>query len=375
MAVTFEIHLHTDQGQRLDVLSYPLIWFEAVRTVNVIGTLEVRLPYGRIPSNWLKRDYILTIQRAISGGARVTALETVYRIYKWRHYRDAAGMAFTVIYARDANDLLRRRSIAYYAQSAQASKSATAADNIIKALVRENLASTASDYASSTLRGLNATAFTVQADLGLGASTSKGCSWRRLIEVCQELAAASWNAGTYLAFDVVVRPGLGSELRTYTGQRGIDRRSGGNALTLSEASGTLTGVEEIYDYSELVTTVYAGGKGEEALRIVQSASTTPPNGPTSRIETFTTAFDGETAAYVLAEANSRLSAGRGKISFAANFQETASCVFGRDINFGDYVRAEGFSTTYDVRADTVILRMDEQGQEFIGIALKAEATL
>lgn len=375
MAPTHELHLHNDRGDRLAILTCPLISFETVRSVNTIGTLKFSMPFGTVPSNWLQQDYGVLIMRSTPGGTMAILHETLYLIQKVRH-RNEAGKRVTTVECVDANDLLRGRIIAYYAQSSQAAKSAIAADNMLKDFIQENLSSTASDYASSTSRGLAAGTLAVQADLTLAPTRSKNCAWRNLYDILREVCNDSRTQGTYLAFDIVVKPGLGLEFRTYTGQRGIDRRSGTNAVILSEAAGTLINAELTMDYTQVCTTIYAGGRGEESARIIQTASdTTRIRTNKSRREDFIQAFQGETAAYVLGEAQAELANRRPKLSFSAEFQETPTVRYGVDVGFGDYVRCDEFGYLLDCRMDTVSLAVDEEGRERLDVALRSETLL
>lgn len=375
MAPTHELHLHNDRGDRLIILTYPVVTFATVRSVNTIGTLEFTLPYGVVPRNWLQQDYSVLIWRSLPGGTMSVLHETLYLIQVVTH-RNEAGRRMTRVQCVDANDLLRRRIIAYYAQSAQAAKSATVADNMLKDFIQENLSSTASDYASSTSRGLAAGTLAVQADLSLAPAVSKNCAWRNLYDVLREVCNNSRTSGTYLAFDIIVKPGLGLEFRTYIGQRGIDRRSGTNALILSEAAGTLINATLQMDYSQVCTTIYAGGRGEESARIIQTASdTTRIRTNKSRIEDFIQAFQGETTAYVLGEAQAELAQRRPRLSFSAELQETPAVRYGIDVNFGDYVRCDEFDTLLDCRLDTVALAVGEDGRESLDVALRSETLL
>lgn len=374
MSASYEFHLHDSLGRRLAILP-TYISAEMVRSVNTVGTLTLRLPYGMIRSSWLQQDYILVPWRSINGGTRTVHTETVYLIQKIKH-ADRDGQITTMLECVDSNELLRRRCIAYYAGTAQAAKSAAPADNIMKAFVRENLASTASDYAGSTSRGLSASGFLVQADLGLGATTSKAAAWRNLYDVLRDLADDSRQRGTWLAFDMAVRPGLGQEFRTYAGQRGIDRRSGSSAVLVSQAAGTLINTELLLDYSQAATTVYAGGKGEQSARLIQSASdTTRIKSPAGRIEHFTTAYQGETAAYVLSEAQADLASRRPRVTLSGQIQESHALQYGRNLNFGDYVQVEGFGMTLDARLDTLITTLGDDGSEQIVALLRSETLL
>lgn len=375
MSASYEVHLHNDLGKRLIILSQPLISLDSVRMVNTVGTLTLKLPYGVLDPAFLSVDYQILVWRSINGTARFLMHQTLYYIQSWTHTNNA-GDRQTTIECVDALDVLRRRLIAYYAGTAQAQKAAAPADNLMKAFVRENLASTASDYAGSTARGLSASGFTVEADLSLGASLTKAAAWRNLYDVLRELADSSRTGGTWLAFDLIVRIGFGLEFRVFAGQRGIDRRSGSNALVLSEAAGTLINVSVTTDYSDLATTVYAGGPGEQSDRIISSASNALlVRTNVGRREEFTTAYQGTSLGYVTNEAEAALALRRPRRTFTADIQETTRTVYDRDVGFGDYVKAEGFGITVDARLDGVRTVLDSSGLETITVALRAEEAL
>lgn len=375
MTTTYEAHFHNDLGQRLAILSQQFISFDSTRMVNTIGTLKILLPYGAIPASFIQLDFVILIWKSINGGPRVLMHETVYQMQRWKHYDDA-DQRITVIECVDILDLLRRRWIAYYAGSAQAKKASAPADNLMKAFVRENLASTASDYAGATDRGLAASSLIVDADLSLAASVSKAAAWRNLYDVLRELADASRTAGIWLCFDFVVEVGRGATFRTFINQRGIDRRSGPNAVILSESAGTLINAALATDFDGFATTIYAGGPGEESDRIVSSASN-PLLVRTNvgRYEDFTTAYQGTTLGYVTDEAESALALRRPRQTLTGDIQETTSLIYDRDIGFGDYVLAEGFDTVTAARLDGVRTVLDSSGRETITVALRAETVL
>lgn len=374
MSVSYEVHVHNDLGQRLAILAQTFVSIDAIRMVNTVGTLTLTLPYGVLDPAFLHEDYAILVWRSINGGPRILMHETFYFIQTWTHSsRDEQQM--TVIECVDALDLLRRRRIAYYAGSAEAQKAAAPADDLMKAFVRENLASTASDYAGTTDRGIGASSLGVDPDLGLGASTTKAAAWRLLYDVLRELADTSRANGTWLAFDMVPVVGQGLVFRTFAGQRGIDRRSGSNAVILSESAGTLINVDVITDFSGFATHIYAGGPGEESARIVEVASN-PLLVRTNigRREDFTTAYQGTTSGYVANEAEAALTLRSPRRALTAEIQASTSLIFDRDIGFGDYVQAEGFDFIGTARLDGVHTVLDSSGRETIRVMLRAEGS-
>lgn len=375
MSASYEVHVHTDVGVRLLILSQPIISLESVRAVNTVGTLAVTVPFGVIPDSYIQFNFIILVWRSIDGNTRQIMNQTLYYMQRWTH-RDRDGNKTTTIECVDALHLLRRRLIAYYAGSAEAQKAAAPADDQMKAFVRENLASTASDYAGATDRGLSATTLTVEPDLSLGASIAKAAAWRVLYDVLRELADASRTAGTWLAFDLIPVAGQGLNFRVFRNQRGIDRRVGANAVLISEASGTLIESELITDYSEVATHVYAGGPGEMSNRIIGTASNTAlVQSVSGRVEDWTTGYQGTTQAYVTDEAEAALTLRRPRQTATGQIQQSTSLIWGRDIDFGDYVRAQMFGIVVDARLDGVQTTLDSSGQETILVALRSETVL
>lgn len=373
MATAYEIRINTDLSVRLAVLGGGQ-WssFMARRVINNVGSLELVLPAGAVDPAILRRDYIISILRSVDGGAPTLLHEQNYLLRRI----DMDGVARTItLTAYDLNDLLRRRIIAYYAGSAQARKT-DQADDLMKALVRENLGSGATDYDGDTTRAIAASRMTVQADLGLGPSMTKGCAWREtLLDVLREIADTSTTAGTWLGFDLVGGMGTPPEFRTYIGQRGTDRRA--TMVPLSEASGTLANPMLTYDWTDEKTAIYAGGRGEEEDRIIQTALDETRIGQSywGRSEAFVYASQAETDAAALTEARAKLNSARPRKIFTADFTDSPGVQYGRDVVFGDQVRATAFGRYFDCRIDAVALGVDSSGAESVAVALRSETLL
>jgi hypothetical protein len=138
------------------------------------------------------------------------------------------------VIALDANMILASRYVAYYANSAggQTSKTGFAGD-LMKAVVAENVSSTANDYTGTAnvasglipARGIPASLYAVQVNAcRRGQAISMSFSWRQVLAVFQDMADASNTAGIYIAFDTIT-DGFGHlEFRTYANQRGNDHR-------------------------------------------------------------------------------------------------------------------------------------------------------
>lgn len=278
-----------------------------------------------------------------------------------------------VLSGYDLNSLLNRRIVAYAAASAQAQKTG-AADNLIKAIVRENLGSSA-----IAARDLSASGFTVQADVSLGTSLSKGFSWRNLLLVLQEIADASHSTeATSVYFGIVpLNLGWDCEFRTNIQQWGNDHRfqtGTQGAVIFSLELGNISDASRQREYRNELNYAYAGGQGEESARIIQEASDTVRIGssPFNRREIFVDARGLADTASVLAEAQAAVRSGRPRNFFSGNITNIGQYIYGRDYFHGDYVSAFYLGELIDCRIETVQVRISGGGDEQVSFTLRSE---
>lgn len=318
-----------------------------VRRVNAIGSGQMQVPASALNPRWLEKDFIIVPMRSLDGGVPSVLDGTAWFL---TGYDDDLDRDVITLIFEDANTLLMRRIIAYAAASAEASKTGLA-DNLIKAIVRENLGALAID----TARRLDSSLFTVQADLGLGATVTLDSSREYVLPALQDAAKQSEQNGTFLAFDMVFTPNVGFEFRTFIGQRGVDRRSGVSKVLIGRQYGNLEGARESYDWSNEKNAMYAGGQGEEDQRLVGTAVDTQraTKTPWARREGFANSYQAKTQTSVDNAAKGGLRGGQPKARIIGNFIDTKAVRYGLHVNFGDYVRIEGRSRSFDARFNVV----------------------
>lgn len=313
-----------------------------------------------LPDGDVQRDRRLLIERTAIGGGQELLGERAWLLRRVVTELGPSGAETTSLHFADGIHLLNRFIVAYNAGSAQANKTA-AADTMIRDIVQENLGSSAGS------RALDSAYFTAPAALGTGPTISKSFSRRNVLLVCQEIADAATEAGTYVSFDVLLI-GKRLTLQTYVTRRGVDRRIGSNnALPVGPAYGNVATFVRNIDHGEEATVVYAAGQGEGADREVQTASRPDLiNGlPFGRIEALRDARQidfGNTAA-LLDEAETRLRQLRPRIQYDARMADTSAARYGRDYRFGDLLTVEYRDQTVDMRVDGVSIRVagaDEQ---------------
>lgn len=337
------------------------------RVTNDTGVAVLRYA-GELSARLLRLDNLVLIYRSING---VTTLvtDTAWMIRSWRFTLDGSGQRSTEIIAYSGNYLLSSRGVAYQTRSAQSTKSG-AADNLIKEVVRENLGSSATDTAR-TIAGIS-----VQADTGQGQSIDVVVGWRNsVLTVAQELADASTDAGTYIAFDLVTTTPGQWEFRTFANQRGVDRRVPGGTLPLLLGTdyGNLADVEYVADYSDLGTAAYALGDGAGSRRRVQTATNDAAIAlsPYNRREVYVEANNATTANQVLRAARSALRRQRARVTMQGRIVETPSTRYGIDWQWGDYVTATAFGVTLNARIDAISVSI-ESGRETVDAWVRSD---
>lgn len=368
-------------GKRQAVVQ-DIISLEAGRLVNNVGVLTFSVP-GYYPRELFKRDGIIELWRAPKGAAFQLAFEQLWFLRDWRLVGSGA-LEYWSCQAYDGLFLLgdpaqrRGRAIAYAASTSQTDKIG-AADNLIKAIARENLGSLATD----TNRNLS-TYVSIQPDFSLGASVSKAFSWRNTLTVMQELAAASTAAGTYLAFDIVcvIPPSqaggrtLELQFRTYTAQRGVDHRypAGQDPVLIGPDYGNLEDYELAFLASEEANYVYALGQGEGVDRAVLTASDTGRIGvsPFGRRETTVDSRQTDSLTALQDDADAALREGRPKISLNGTLVDTDQARYGVQWNYGDYLTAQVRSYAFDARADSLALKFDRDNGDRVFCQIRGE---
>lgn len=325
----YELYLSTALGVRIAPLTRwtALTWS---LSANGIGQVELALPAHVFDRGLYAVDRRLEVWRQPTGGAMGLA-----GVYLLRAVERATETAQSVtLRGPSVDDLLDRRIVAYPAGSAQANKTGPA-DDLMKAFVRENLGS----LATVAARDLSAMGFSVQGDLGQAPEVTKGCAWRHLFPVLQELAETSAALGTPLWFRIAPVAG-GLELQTRVGQPGADRT--GMAQPFSLESGALANARLVEDWRDEANHIYGTGQGiedaREVVEVVDAEAQTAS--PYNRREALADGRTYSTTAGLTAFANNRLREGRARRTFMADLLDVPGARLGVDWEFGDRVVAQ-----------------------------------
>lgn len=333
-----------------------------------VGVLELELPRS-FNTRLLFRDGRIAPWRTLDGRPSYNDNGAQYTIETLR-YRSAS----TFLRAYHMTGLLDRRIIAYAAGSAYAKKAAAPADNQLKAFWAENAGSSISsaDRDGVETQADISTYVTTQANLGTGANVAKAAARRKLLNVARELCETSTTAGTYMTFEIIAPSESTLELRTYTTQRGVDRRaSTASPVILREQAGVLENAQLEIDWHNEKTFTIAGGQGEGAERLITTAVDVTRMGvsPFGRVEDFLDMSNVDNTTSLQDDADSGLWQGRPLITFTGDLIETPALTRGIQFDLGDLVTCEDPQThqQYDVRLDMV----SESKEQSSRIALRS----
>jgi hypothetical protein len=356
--MSWEIWLCDPFGVRLRSLDQALA-FEAARVINQVGGFSVRLA-GDFDLRNVGRDYLVEFWRN-GRWFNTGLLRRVRRV-------ETAGVETVEISGPDVMHLLRRRIVAHYAGSASASKT-DYIDDMMKDIVREN-------FSAPTDTARTWSLLSVAADVSDGPMVTRGFAWRNVHEVLIDLSLAAEQAGAAVYFYLAPIFGVSGvtwQFRTAATQPGIDR-TGDDRLMFGREFGNLANPELDEDYSDEATWVYAGGQGEGAERVTQTAHSTgrAAASPWGRIEVFEDARNETHPNGVQARADGRLAEQQPRLRFSGDLLETPQCRYGIDWSWGDRVVVSYAGRQWNGLVKVASFGVDGSGEEQLSARIDAD---
>lgn len=344
------------------------------RTVNNIGEMTLTLP-DIYPSGIFQRDTRIYVQRSVAGKPLVVDLETCWLVQDIAKTLNSEGLATLTLRCVDTIAILSYYIVPYNANNTAVpgSLKLQAMDDMMKAIVRENMGSLASD----TTRNLGGY-LAVQADSTQAPVLKKEFSKRVVLDVLREIAEASFESGTYLAFDIVLtNPSTGQlEFRTYVQQRGEDHRFPGGSppLVLDTETDILADVSSDEKHADEKTYVYVGGQGLGNIRPVVTASDPVRIGASAfgRREIFVDDNNTDDVTVLQTDADLALKKHNVIREITATLNDQATVIRGIDWDYGDFLTASYAGQTFDVHADKIAVTLTEAGEDKTSVVLKSE---
>lgn len=368
----YEIWLTDDRGVRLAQLT-TFTRLEASRLANKIGSFSITMPLS-FNRNLLQPDRMVQVWRQPTGGR--LGLWRVYFVRRWRFETQGADDIVTFS-GPDTNDLLRRRIVAAFSGSSQASKT-DFADDMIKAVVSESVLDSAAPIPTNGTRVWSD--LSVAVDTGNGPTITKAFSFDKLLTtsgqgVLSSLAKAAREDKIGIYFDiapnVVSSNSINFRFQTFIGQPGQDVS---DAVVFDQSRGNLANPFLEEDYTEEENYIYAGGQGQHADRNVQQVVDSSRTGISqwNRCEGFADARNQPTVNGTREVGRNALNEGRPRIRFGGIPVDTKGTRFGIDWNFGDKVTALYQDREFTPVIKVVTLSVDSDGRETIETRLDYE---
>lgn len=325
-----------------------------------VGAMTVTLPPDY--DTRLVKDGRIGIWRSVSGAPAKLEGESVFLIRRWDY-----GQDYTTVTALHANDLIRRRAVLYDRRySIKGIINNEPADDAMKTKWKQVAGSLidATYYAYSTVTATNdltqadlSAYVSVQANVSAGPSDLRFVYWRNLLDVFHEIQDTAFTKGTYVTAEMCAPTAGTLELRTYTGQRGVDRRfSTGSGLLFSAARGNFANAVLSVDATNEITFGEAIGQGMSASQRdagTAKDATRMGESPFGRIEVVVDAADNPNDASLTNMAAGGMREARPVIVAQGDLVETDQCVRGVHFDYGDQVTVEVRGVQYDMRLNVL----------------------
>lgn len=275
------------------------------------------------------------------------------------------GTQIFTSYSRGLIDLLRRRTIAYYANTAYTLKSGPG-ETVIKEFVDENAGPSANSIdrkADGITLGLS-----IAANAAQGAVWSGARAWQGLLEVIQEVSLM-----TSVDFTVTRDGSTGRAFTFSTGwpQLGTDRTT---TVVFSPTLGNMMVPNYTRSRTEEITRVIVLGQGQENNRqvvVVEGAAL--GDSPWNTIETNADARNQSTLAGLTDVGNVQLEKSGAQTSFQFDVLQTATYQYGADYFMGDLVIAGFLDVSEQIKITAVTLNVQD-GRESVKITFSTIPT-
>lgn len=328
------------------------------KRVNDFHLLTISLESNDPNVAYFLLDAMIEVWRRNDSGTWYKELVVLHRTPQYNLYEN--GRETFTSYARGLNDLLHRRHVVYFANTSYTLKSA-AADDVMKAFVRENATSAANIAARRSFSTFDPTVYglTVVADESLAPTWAGARAWQNLHDILTDVSLPS---GTDFEVLRVGDSGLAFEFRTYYPQRGIDRSA---SLTFAPHLGNMKSVVMTKSRTEEANIVYVLGQGEDAARQVVPREASQAIQDASLWNTIETTRDARSQpglAELQSFGDEQLKELAAQDQFEFEILQTDSRQYGRDYDVGDIIRAEyrGVNTTKKIVAVKVSI---QEGKE------------
>jgi hypothetical protein len=368
MAVSYQVRLYDSAGNLQMVLDRFRACTIEHRT-NTPSTLTLSLFDDPAVVQHFTLDCLVEVRRRESESGLDWYTEFIGFHRTPQHQITEADSRIFTSYSRGLLDLIKRRSIRYYADTDGSAKGPGPADDVIKDYVRENagpLATTANNRVTDgIIPGL-----TIAANLSQAAIYEGADAWRNLLEAITDIGEHN-----RVDFDVVWLGAASFEFRTYWPQKGTDRRAGTpTAVVFGPAQGNLMNPSHTISRTDEITSVLVLGPGEGPLRdttLVNAPPVIVAESPFNLIEQDQNASNEDREAALIAIGNQVLYEKRAIVNFTFEPIQTPYTAYQKHYFLGDIVTCTFGPIRADVKIRAVTVSLSEN-EERITLELEEE---
>lgn len=343
------------------ISEYPIISIRVALALNSPGAATIIIE-GDIPPHVFPDGTQIEVWRNIDGYEHLlgeTRFILLEAVYIWE------GTPRWELSCEGATAILGRRIVGYkrettYSDKIAANVNTAPADDLMKAFIRENHGSLATD----TTRDLSPY-LSIEGDKSEGVTVEIQAAFRNVLTVVKELADNSANQGTPIYFTVRA---IGDNLvfQTSANYLGTDLTE---KVFFSTDMGNIENARLRYKYNDETNMVYVGGDQQGALRlIVEVVGDRSTASLFARREAFLDARDLDDVPVLTSMGRSMIQERAPRVEVEAETIDNSVVVFGRDYNFGDKVKAK----VGDIVVDCLVSPIDityENGVERKSIRL------
>jgi len=389
---TYELWLTDDAGRRMFLLE-KYASFAYSRSAFYLSTLQINFSFkewNAMVKPFFRPDWRIDVWRSPAYGYPMRR-EEMYMLRKPEVYeRGEDGVQMIMLRGRNGIDLLNRRYVIQYADTAYTVKT-DYIDDLMKAIVREQcLYGSCLDYTGvvDNDRAYPQGEFTVQDDLSLGTSTKLSFADRNVLDVVKELMELSINmnyadpTNRKIFYGVVpvelsssatlAEPNAktGYEFRTFADLRGTDRTDG---IEYSVENGNLKTPMYIESHFDEVNAVFVKGQGMDGARAVLEVENLSliSKSRWNRCENVRTATYEDDVSGLQGEGDIALGEGRPIFNLDSVFlnspgsKNTPRSLYGLDWDMGDLLPVNYAGKQFNIEVINVYVSVNEEGVETI----------
>jgi hypothetical protein len=357
---TFEVWLCNAKGNPIGLIENA-VEFTYTHATHAAGFFSLALP-GTFPRQQLNVTRRVLFFRKPPGGS--PALDFVGFVRRPGTNTGSEGAKTRTLSGYGPNWLVSGRVVLAAAGSPEAAKTGSA-DDLMKEIATEQMGASA-----PAARQYPSAYFAVQPSSGSGPILTKAFAYQNALDVARELSEAARQAGIETFFHVLPLGVNQFLFVTSIAQLGRDLRRSG--LVFGIEQGNLKNAHLDEDWSDEANVGYGLGKGEGALRDVQTAEEPVRSGLTwyGRREVARDARTQDSAG-ALAAAQAAIVAARPVAAFGGDILSTAGALYGVDWRFGDRVDVTYDGRTFAALVRAVTVTVNQNGAETVGARLEA----